>query len=114
MARNVHMGSVAVSVCPPASHICRIARNPKGVAALPSPRRFAPTLMAMDDNAGDLRGRSGKRGAMTGLAKAAIASMTPARSAIRARPDQSAIDPARPRANWTASREALRAAPVMS
>ncbi len=73
-----------------------MARSPKGVAALPSPRRFAAMLVAMYPIARERGEMLGKRGDMSGLTKSASRDISPDSSAIFAIPDQRAMDPASP------------------
>src|SRR3981081_2308827 len=60
MARNVHIALVAMPGCGLSVSRSRIARNPSGVAALPSPSMLAAMFISIDPIAGGLGGESGK------------------------------------------------------
>ncbi len=52
IARKVHIAFVAVPGCGLSLSRSRIARNPSGVAALPSPSMFAAMFMSIEPIAG--------------------------------------------------------------
>lgn len=110
---NVHMASVGSRCCADMRSLAprdmfaprerrasaassSMARSPKGVAALPSPRRFAAMLVAMYPTARERGEMPGKRGDMSGLTRSASCDISPDSSAILAIPDQSAMDPESP------------------
>lgn len=94
MARKVHMASVAVSGSLLSFCISAIAFNPKGVAALPKPSRFALMFISMAPIAGWPAGIEGKRNFTNGYMTLLMNSINPDFSAIRAIPSHRLIIPA--------------------
>ena len=102
MARNSAIASVDTPLRVFRLSSSRIAFNPKGVAALPSPSMLAARFMIMAPMAGWSGGMEGKSRRMTGAKPCAIACMRPASRKMRMKPSQSAIIPMRPMAMVTA------------
>ena len=102
IARNVHIAFDATPGRGLSVSRSRIARNPSGVAAFPSPSMFAAMFMSIEPIAGCSGGTSGKRRRMIGRKPAAMRCTRPARSARRITPSQSAITPIKPSAIVTA------------
>ena len=111
--RNIH---IAADARPFSSRfsLCSsfIAISPAGVAAHPSPRKFATKFVAIYFLAGCSRGTEGKRKSISGVSLAASRSIIPPRSAIFSTPDQTEITPAMASASSTAERPPLKIAPV--
>ena len=102
IARKVHIALEATPGRGLSVSRSRIARNPSGVAALPSPSMFAAMFMSIEPIAGCSGGTSGKRRRMIGRRPRAIRCTRPARSARRITPSQSAMMPIKPSAMVTA------------
>lgn len=103
MMTKVHMASLGSDWVRLSIASCCMAESPSGVAAMPSPRRFAAMLAAMSGVDLDLGSSSGKSGPMSGRIAEASAVVSPDCCAIWAMPDQRPIEPANARQSCTAS-----------
>ena len=81
IARKVHIAFVATPGCGLSVSRSRIARKPRGVAALPRPSMFAAMFINIDPIAGCSAGTSGKSLVMTGRSARPMRCTNPARSA---------------------------------
>ena len=112
IARNVHMALVAAPGCGLSDSRSRIARKPSGVAAFPRPSMFAAMFISIAPIAGCSAGTSGNNRRMIGRSARASFCTSPARSARRITPSQSAITPIKPSASSTAATEASTDNPI--
>ena len=96
------------------SGISRMARSPKGVAALPSPSMLAAILLAMALRASGEAKALGNRRFKRGDKSRATASMAPPACKIRMSPVQNAMSPKSPVARETASSRADKRAVCVS
>lgn len=100
---KVHMASVGSAGVRLSDASCCMAARPRGVAAMPRPRRFAAMLAAMSGSDLDFGPSSGKSGPISGRIAEASASVSPDCCAIWEMPDQRPIEPASARQSCTAS-----------
>ncbi len=105
MAKNRAMALVAVPGCLFRLSSSCMARMPKGVAALPSPRALADRLRIMAPMAGWSAGTSGKSRTISGRIKRARMTSIPPASATFIRPRNRVITPTSPMASSTAPAE---------
>ena len=102
MAKNRTMASVATPGRTLSLLSSRMARRPKGVAALPRPIMLLAMLSTIMPKAGWSLGTVGKRDTITGRSSAAMRRMRPASCSTRMSPSHRAITPTSPKASATA------------
>ena len=92
--RNIHIAPVARPLSRFSFCSSFIAMSPAGVAAQPSPKKFAAKFAAMYCRARCPLGTEGNRKSISGVSFSARLSIMPPRSAIFSMPDQTATTPA--------------------